>query len=94
MWKTSVKICNRSNVARQPHIKIRGLTGYLLTPTPCWVIAIDFTALEKDSRFQNNGVITYVFTRFTIVPTRDRTHLKLLRFWLRSGLCIWVYHKG
>ena len=85
--------CERCNLAKMPHNKVRTPMQSIVAHEPMDVIAIDFTVLEPASnRIENVLVMTDVYSKFTIaVPTRNQTAQTvaktLVREWfLRYGV--------
>lgn len=85
--------CDRCNLAKMPHLKVRTPMNSIVTRGPLEVIAIDFTLLEPASNgIENVLVMTDVYSKYTIaVSTRNQTALTvaktLVREWfLRYGV--------
>ena len=68
-------MCERCNLAKIPHLKVRTPMHSIVAREPLEVIAIDVTVLEPASNdMENVLVITDVYSKFTIaVPTRNQT---------------------
>ena len=85
--------CERCNLAKMPHFKVRTPMHSIVAKEPLEVVAIDFTILEPASNgIENVLVMTDVYSKFTItVPTRNQTAQTvakaLVREWfLRYGV--------
>ena len=70
-----ISMCERCNLAKMPHLKVRTPMHSIVAREPLEVIAIDFTVLEPASNgMENVLVMTDVYSKFTIaVPTRNQT---------------------
>ena len=68
-------MCERCNLAKMPHLKVRTPMHSIVAREPLEVIAIDFTVLEPASNgIENVLVMTDVYNKFTVaVPTRNQT---------------------
>ena len=70
-----ISMCERCNLAKMPHLKIRIPVHNIVAREPLEVIAIDFTVLEPASTgIENVLVIKDIYSKFTIaVPTWNQT---------------------
>ena len=70
-----ISMCERCNLAKLPHLKVRTPMHSIVAREPLEVIAIDFTVLEPASNgMENVLVMTDVYSKFTIaVLTRNQT---------------------
>ena len=79
--------CQRCNLAKMPHFKVRTPIHSIVAKKPLQVVAIDFTILEPANGIENVLVMTDVYRKFTItVPTRNQTAQTVAKALVREWL--------
>ena len=84
--------CERCNLAKMPHFKVRTPMHSIVAREPLEVVALDFTVLEPASNgIENVLVMTDVYSKFTItVPTRNQTAQTVAK----ALVCEWFLRYG
>ena len=87
-----ISMCERCNLAKMPHLKVRTPMHSIVAREPLEVIAIDFTVLEPACNgMENVLVMTDVYSKFTIaVPTRNQTAKTVAKALVRE----WFFRYG
>ena len=87
-----ISMCERCNLAKMPHLKVRTPVHSIVSREPLEVIAIDFTVLEPvSSDIKNVLVMTDVYSTFTIaVPTKNQTAQTVAKVLVRE----WFFRYG
>ena len=86
-----ISMCERYNLAKMPHLKVRTPMHSIGAREPLEVISIDLTVLETASNgIENVLVMTDVYSKFTIAVTRTPTFKSGARYNPGGFSCLYI----